>query len=725
MADNEFGQFQTPLSPLRFQSQLGKEARRRYNEGKNVIRLSLARVVKVNYKYNTVDVVTILHRNALTKNPADGGKFSARLPVQFGGKTPDGKVYGANTLVTEGSLVLVGFLEGNKDYPIVLNIYGDTDNQSQLTRTTFTGADATDEDVQRELWQLFTLYPSMTYTNTDGNGNKEVTFSGKSFMYITDTDPENHYVTDESFDYDHLPSSRYANGDLIEPKSPTAPTVLYVHQGVYGDHRVTFFIKSDGTVRLGSRHKDGEGITFQELKTDGSFSVVQKNDTTDPEAESHKFSQFQLTEDGNLLLQSQDHKLEVTSDKGVLINGRPILTTGGGGGGGDGGGGGIPPGGGGDPDFDLSEIEAELEALGKEILSVNSSIDVINGRIRLKADAVIVDNLNDLLEIHSAAFEVIFDRIEATVTRKEIDLDLDEIREQTGKLLDAINTEIEDILGEISGLDEYLEGAFRDGIIEESEAHAIYMYIDILNTEKVDVDVRFNDLYFNHYLSEEKAEDLWNAKVTFDARHIELIDAIEYVVTLGKVGEDERVLIDTAFENYRTSISELSEMIAIATEAVVQAMAKEAEDNAKNYTEAQVKILADEIRSKVESETFEEVVGNLESSYADIEEQVANTKAEVEAVSRRIPFRAEIISTQGNIFKNGMISTTLFCRVYRGDEEVTDQIEASRFRWTRVSDDPEDDNTWNTSNSTGRKTLTLTPSDVHGRATFNCDIFGE
>src|SRR5699024_12087906 len=109
---------------------------------------------------------------------------SDRLPISFGGKTPDGKTYGSNTLVTKGSLVLVGFLEGNKDQPIVLNIYGDADNQSQLTRTEFSSADESDETVQRELWQLFTLYPSMTYKNIDGRGNEEVTFSGRTFKYI-------------------------------------------------------------------------------------------------------------------------------------------------------------------------------------------------------------------------------------------------------------------------------------------------------------------------------------------------------------------------------------------------------------------------------------------------------------------------------------------------------------------------------------------------------------
>jgi hypothetical protein len=314
---------------MRFQASMGKEVTRRYKDGKNMVRLSLARVTKVNYKYNTVEVVTIQGKNSTANNPNDNGRYSARLPVQFGGQTPDGKVYGTNTLVTSGALVLIGFLEGNKDNPIVLNIYSATDNQSMLTRTTFTNADESDEELQQELWQLFTLYPSMTYKNIDGHGNQEVTFPGKSFFYTSADDQK---VNDAYFDYDHLPSAYYANGDLIEPTVPDAPNMLFVHQGVYDKHRVTFFIKSDGTVRMGSRHADGQGVTFYQLGTDGSFRIQQSNDTVDPEDESNNFSAMSIEEDGTVLLQAGEHKLAIgpngiTLDGGTLSGGNIDLSS--------------------------------------------------------------------------------------------------------------------------------------------------------------------------------------------------------------------------------------------------------------------------------------------------------------------------------------------------------------------------------------------------------------
>jgi len=387
MSDNfDFSSFINPVSGMRFQSQLGKQMERRYKKGQNVVKLSMARVVKVNYKYNTVDVVTTLYRNSTVKNPADEGRFSAKLPVAFGGTTPEGKTYGSNTLVTVGSLVLLGFLEGNKDHPIVLNIYGDADNQSRLTRTTYPSADESQEDIQRELWQLFTLYPSMTYKNIDGNGNQEVTFSGKTFLISTDTDPENDYINDAEFDYDLLPNARYADGELIEPKSPEAPTVLYVHQGIYGKHRLTFFIKADGTMRIGSRHSSGEGITFMELGTDGAFRVSQKRDTTNPESESEKFSSLGIEDNGAVALESANHRLEV-NEEGVFVDGKSLATFIGGGSGD------------GDDDDSLS-----FDELIDEFKKVQTELSVVSGEI--KSSVKTETYTKDLGDINSKVAEV-------------------------------------------------------------------------------------------------------------------------------------------------------------------------------------------------------------------------------------------------------------------------------------------------------------------------------
>lgn len=75
---------------------------------------------------------------------------------------------------------------------------------------------------------------------------------------------------------------------------------------------------------------------------------------------------------------------------------------------------------------------------------------------------------------------------------------------------------------------------------------------------------------------------------------------------------------------------------------------------------------------------------------------VLRTSKEVTEVSDRITtieeqkmLRLVIISSNGNIFKNGNVKTLLSAKVYSWDEDITDTLDANQFIWTRVSEDTE------------------------------------
>ena len=85
-------------------------------------------------------------------------------------------------------------------------------------------------------------------------------------------------------------------------------------------------------------------------------------------------------------------------------------------------------------------------------------------------------------------------------------------------------------------------------------------------------------------------------------------------------------------------------------------------------------------------------------------------------------YRLVISSSNGNIFKNGYISTTLYATVYSWDENITDTLDDNQFVWTRVSEDTEADAVWNADHFGGSKSIEITSEDVHVRATFFCDL---
>lgn len=80
-----------------------------------------------------------------------------------------------------------------------------------------------------------------------------------------------------------------------------------------------------------------------------------------------------------------------------------------------------------------------------------------------------------------------------------------------------------------------------------------------------------------------------------------------------------------------------------------------------------------------------------------------------------------IISDNGNIFKNGIISATLYAEVYKAGVNITETLPDGAFTWERISEDSEADIIWNTDPKHGRA-LTITGDDVTNKAVFNCII---
>lgn len=116
-----------------------------------------------------------------------------------------------------------------------------------------------------------------------------------------------------------------------------------------------------------------------------------------------------------------------------------------------------------------------------------------------------------------------------------------------------------------------------------------------------------------------------------------------------------------------------------------------------------------EIRGKI---TFLSSNGD----YNDVGEALDN-------VSANVNYRVEIISTNGNIFRNDNISSTLVAKVYHGANDITSTVPQGNFTWKRVSDDSEADNAWNLLYANFHSNvLVIDSDDVHGRATFNCDV---
>lgn len=82
------------------------------------------------------------------------------------------------------------------------------------------------------------------------------------------------------------------------------------------------------------------------------------------------------------------------------------------------------------------------------------------------------------------------------------------------------------------------------------------------------------------------------------------------------------------------------------------------------------------------------------------------------------PIMVNILSSTGNIMRNGQGEVTLTAIVTQDGEDITDKYPQAAFSWTRTSSNPEYDVQWNKRHRATGKTITIKAEDVWKKAQF-------
>lgn len=85
-------------------------------------------------------------------------------------------------------------------------------------------------------------------------------------------------------------------------------------------------------------------------------------------------------------------------------------------------------------------------------------------------------------------------------------------------------------------------------------------------------------------------------------------------------------------------------------------------------------------------------------------------------------YSVEVMSTAGNIFRNGVIYSVLNAIVKKGSQVITDEIPAQNFLWQRTSSNPAEDAIWNSAHQVGSKSVEITDQDIFQKAIFTCTV---
>ncbi len=83
----------------------------------------------------------------------------------------------------------------------------------------------------------------------------------------------------------------------------------------------------------------------------------------------------------------------------------------------------------------------------------------------------------------------------------------------------------------------------------------------------------------------------------------------------------------------------------------------------------------------------------------------------------------QIVSDRGNVILNGEGSRTLTAHVYRGSDEITDQLPPTAFSWRRTSQDAADDQVWNRRHEGVGCQIVVGKEDILRSALFTCEAY--
>ena len=145
--------------------------------------------------------------------------------------------------------------------------------------------------------------------------------------------------------------------------------------------------------------------------------------------------------------------------------------------------------------------------------------------------------------------------------------------------------DIKDVSDAVYNLSTTINGAFKDGIIDEAEAKAIASNISILNAEKADIDAYYNKLYANTYLTGTAKTNLASAKTAYNTAHTNLINSINTAIADGKATATEKADVNAKFTAYNTALSTYKTRVGEADKAIQDQIKALAEQDATNKVE--------------------------------------------------------------------------------------------------------------------------------------------
>lgn len=202
--------------------------------------------------------------------------------------------------------------------------------------------------------------------------------------------------------------------------------------------------------------------------------------------------------------------------------------------------------------------------------------------------------------------------------------------------------QINDVNSALGTFEETVNTTFKDGIIDESEKSLLKEKINLIDKEKVDIDLRYNSIYSDTNLSTDIKSELKLKYNNYSNKHSELKSKIESVISDSLINDTEKKEVDTLFKQYANTLAYFHDVTNRAIENIsfnsskvelekakeeLQNEVDDVSDSINNLSDTMHGAFQDGILSESEKIAIKQNLSILASEKSDIDKQYATLYA--------------------------------------------------------------------------------------------------
>jgi hypothetical protein len=296
--------------------------------------LALAKIIKVHHKMGTADVMIVKTNDALTSGAENEGRFAARIGTSSAHfDRTQMSTSGSVKPVQEGQLVVLAFLDGLKNQPVILISLPDTlDTRNNILPNVYPLVPDNSIEDLREAMKSLDVHPTQFYTRIDGTAGVEVSHPSKSFLKIEGIEPisDSHLGTDHKDLEEKDPNTfNTRSGRTEEASFPVS--VLYNHRTSFDDDVTTWtkvFLEDSGLFRITRDNRD-EKLTYLELGEEGHYKIRRQLDSPD-HGVGDNITELELSSEGDYKIIRKNGNKELTltiTEDGIQLSVSGSTTT--------------------------------------------------------------------------------------------------------------------------------------------------------------------------------------------------------------------------------------------------------------------------------------------------------------------------------------------------------------------------------------------------------------